>query len=525
MRHAISNRVSYLAVAGVLVAVLSVGLGDRLLTRWAYALEQGRIQANSDELAGVQEVSRAFRMVAKIVRPGVVHIRVSGLGDPQARKDIEQRLRAYFGDRLSDGEIEELLRRYFEAPASSGSGIILDREGHILTNNHVVGGRAEIFVRLHDEREYLATLVGADRKTDLAVVKINAPDLHPLEFGDSDKMEVGDWVLAVGAPFGLTQSVTHGIVSAKGRGDMLNIPILYQDFLQTDAAINPGNSGGPLVNLRGEVIGVNTAISTNGEGFNLGVAFTIPSNMARSIARQLITRGEVARGWLGISMAELTNKDVGLFSLQGKRGVMVNVVYQESPARQAGLQCEDIIVTVNGKPVNSMRELRVEVAGLLPGERAALKLIRDRQELAIDVPLGKQPENIDVFVSRAKAVVARDVSPLALQVRTMRDGLARTLEDYLGSSAQDLPAWVGQHTDKRGVLVLNGARPGEAEKPTGESPVGLAPGELIVSCNDRPVVSVTELTQAIEAAGDSRHVELVVLKPDGERRTVRVKRR
>jgi len=507
VRHAISNRVSYLAVAGVLVAVLSVGLGDRLLTRWAYALEQGRIQANSDELAGVQEVSRAFRMVAKIVRPGVVHIRVSGLGDPQARKDIEQRLRAYFGDRCS------------------GSGIILDREGHILTNNHVVGGRAEIFVRLHDEREYLATLVGADRKTDLAVVKINAPDLHPLEFGDSDKMEVGDWVLAVGAPFGLTQSVTHGIVSAKGRGDMLNIPILYQDFLQTDAAINPGNSGGPLVNLRGEVIGVNTAISTNGEGFNLGVAFTIPSNMARSIARQLITRGEVARGWLGISMAELTNKDVGLFSLQGKRGVMVNVVYQESPARQAGLQCEDIIVTVNGKPVNSMRELRVEVAGLLPGERAALKLIRDRQELAIDVPLGKQPENIDVFVSRAKAVVARDVSPLALQVRTMRDGLARTLEDYLGSSAQDLPAWVGQHTDKRGVLVLNGARPGEAEKPTGESPVGLAPGELIVSCNDRPVVSVTELTQAIEAAGDSRHVELVVLKPDGERRTVRVKRR
>ncbi len=232
MRHAISNRVGYLAIASVLVAVLSVGLGDRLLTRWAYAFEQGRIQANSDELAGVQEVSRAFRMVAKIVRPGVVHLRVSGLADPQARKDVEQRLRAYFRDRLSDEEIEKLLRRYFEAPASSGSGIILDRDGHILTNNHVVGGRAEILVRLHDEREYLATLVGADRKTDLAVIKINAPDLHPLEFGDSDKMEVGDWVLAVGAPFGLTQSVTHGIVSAKGRGDMLNIPILYQDFLQ-----------------------------------------------------------------------------------------------------------------------------------------------------------------------------------------------------------------------------------------------------------------------------------------------------
>jgi len=519
-----SSRGGRLLVAGVLVAVLSVGLGDRLLTRWAYALEQGRIQANSDELAGVQQVSRAFRMVAKIVRPGVVHIRVSGLADPQARIDIEQRLRAYFGDRLSDEEIEELLRRHFEAPASSGSGIVLDREGHILTNNHVVGGRAKILVRLHDEREYVATLVGADRKSDLAVIKINAPDLHPLEFGDSDKMEVGDWVLAVGAPFGLTQSVTHGIVSAKGRGDMLNIPILYQDFLQTDAAINPGNSGGPLVNLRGEVIGVNTAISTNGESYNLGVAFTIPSNMAARIARQLVARGEVARGWLGISMAELTDKDVGLFSLQGKRGVMVNVVYQESPARQAGLQCEDIIVTVTGKPVNSMRELRAEVADLLPGERAALKVIRDKRELAIDVRLGKQPEDVSVFVSRAQPVVGRKVGPLGLQVRTMRDGLPETLEDHLGSE-QDLPVWAKQHADKRGVLVLDRARSGKVAKPTSESPKGLAPGELIVSCNDRPVVCVTELTQAIEAGGDSHHVELVVLKPDGERRTVRIKRR
>jgi S1-C subfamily serine protease len=223
-------------------------------------------------------------------------------------------------------------------------------------------------------------------------------------------------------------------------------------------------------------------------------------------------------------MAELSDQDVGLFSLEGKRGVMVNVVYQDSPARQAGLQCEDIIITVNGKPVNSMRELRVEVAALLPGERAALKLIRDRRELAVDVPLGKQPESIGVFVSRAEAVVARDVSPLALQVRTMRDGLARTLEDYLGS-AQDLPAWAGQYTDKRGVFVLDRVRLGKAEERTGESPMGVAPGELIVSCNDRPVVSVTELTQALEAGRDSRHVELVVLEPDGERRTVRVKRR
>jgi serine protease Do len=524
VRHAISNRVGYLVVAGVLVAVLLVGLGDRLLTRWAYALEQGRIQANSDELAGLQEVSRAFRMVAKIVRPGVVHIRVSGLADTQARKDLEERLRAHFREHLSDLEIEELLRKYFEAPVSSGSGIILDREGHILTNNHVVGGRAEVFVRLHDEGEYDATLVGTDPKTDLAVIKVTAPDLHPLEFGDSDKMEVGDWVLAVGAPFGLTQSVTHGIISAKGRGEMLNIPIRYQDFLQTDAAINPGNSGGPLVNLRGEVIGVNTAISTDGGGYNMGVAFTIPSNMARSIARELITRGEVARGWLGISMAELTDEDVELFGLPGKRGVMVDVIYQESPARQADLRCEDIIVTVNGRSVNSMRELRTEVGELRPGEPAALKLIRDGQELAIDVRLGKQPEDISVFVSRAQPVVARDVQPLALQVRTMRDGLVKTLEDNLGSD-QDLPAWAGQHTDKRGVFVLDRVRLGEAEQPTDESPLGVAPGELIVSCNDRPVVSVTELTQALEAGRDSPHAELVVLEPDGERRTVRVKRR
>jgi serine protease Do len=223
-------------------------------------------------------------------------------------------------------------------------------------------------------------------------------------------------------------------------------------------------------------------------------------------------------------MAELTDNDVRLLSLPGKRGVMVNMVYEESPARQAGLQCEDVIVTVNGRSVNSMGELRVAVAGLLPGARAALKLIRDREELAMDVSLGRRPEDFRAFGSRARPVVGRDLGALGLRVRTMREELPGTLEDYLGSD-QTLSVWARQHADRRGVFVLDDTRPRQAEAPAEESSEGIAPGELIVSCNERPVVSVSELTQALEAGGGSRPVELVVLKPDGERRTVRINRR
>ncbi|MGE0480214.1 MAG: S1C family serine protease, partial [Phycisphaerae bacterium] len=232
-----SVRFRTLLLLTVGLAALLAAFGDRFVANWAYALERGKLQATADELETVQDLSRAFRGVAKLARPGVVQIRVSGGAaeelDPTMLEELRRRLN------LDEDELQQWLRRHGRMTRSSGSGVLLDNDGYILTNNHVVGGRREIRVRLHDDREFDATLVGADPKTDLAVIRIEATNLHALPFGDSDAMEVGDFVLAIGAPFGLGQTVTHGIISAKGRNDISDLPIAYQDFLQTDAAINP----------------------------------------------------------------------------------------------------------------------------------------------------------------------------------------------------------------------------------------------------------------------------------------------
>ena len=334
--HERNPRLAWLLAALVLVGFIAVGVPGRLLSRWAYACERGRLQATnegltalSQDLARVEEVSHAFRLVAKVARPGVVHIRVRSdvaeEGDDPMWRELRQQLEEQLGEQFDEQRWRDFLRQHREAPAS-GSGIIFDEQGYVLTNNHVVAGRDEILVTLPDEREFPATLVGNDPMTDLAVIKIDASDLHALKFGDSDRVEVGDWVIAVGAPFGLSQSVTHGIISATGRDSVEPLTekgILYQNFLQTDAAINPGNSGGPLLNLRGEVIGVNTAIATNGDGYNAGIAFTIPSNMALKVASQLKESGAVARGWLGITMGELEAADRELLGIEGHRGVLV----------------------------------------------------------------------------------------------------------------------------------------------------------------------------------------------------------
>ncbi|MBU0640382.1 MAG: trypsin-like peptidase domain-containing protein [Planctomycetes bacterium] len=533
------NRLGWLLITATTAGVLWVGLGDRLLTHWAYAVERGQIQANNEELASVQQVSNAFRMVAKTSRPGVVHISVSGSGDSltgsgQRRlerlqrevEELENRIREPSG---SDS-LRELLLRYrdkqaelqglmqgLRQPPGTGSGIILDEQGYILTNNHVVGGRSEITVRLHDGREFQAKSVGTDPKTDVAVIQIDATDLHPLKIGDSDAMEVGDWVLAVGAPFGLSQSVTHGIISAKGRQAVVAGSILYQDFIQTDAAINPGNSGGPLLNLRGEVIGVNTAIATNGDAYNAGVAFTIPSNMALHIAEELKQHGEVARGWLGISMAELSDDDMELLQLRDKRGVMVDVVYEDSPAQKAGLLCEDIVLSINGAATTTMERLRAVVADVRPKQTAKLRVLRDGREQQVEVIVGKQPENIAASVGGVTAIAGRDIAPLTLRVRSMRAGLPQTLVRALADV--ELAHKAASFDEDSGVFVV--ARIGRDS----DGSIGIEPGELLVACNGEPVASVGDLVQALAAQHSGKAIKLQVLDSAGKRRMVYIERR
>ncbi len=505
-----------LSVGIWIVAVLClvwIGVGDRFLTHLAYAMERGRIQASAEELAAlhaelpeVHAVSRAFKLVSQVAGPGVVHINVEG-GERMSDRQFERRLREFLDQHQGEGdEPSDELRQQFEhwmrnapPPPGSGSGIVFDADGYILTNNHVVGGRSDITVMLHDNRSYPADLVGTDPKTDLAVVKINAPDLHPLAFGDSDALEVGDWVLAVGSPFGLQHTVTHGIVSAKGRTSIRGVNIDYQNFIQTDAAINPGNSGGPLLNMRGEVIGVNTAIATHGDGVNAGIAFTIPSNRAARIAEMLRRDGEVTRGWLGVSFTPLEEGDIDLFGLEDMRGVFVEAVLSDSPAATAGLQVEDVIIAIDDVPIENSEHLRTMVADMVPEEAARLRVMRDGETLELTVRLGIQPESL-LAARRAPAADAFSFDRLpGLTFRTLREGMLRTYDD-----------------SERGVIIWQ-------LDPTAEGLPSVNVGELIVSVNRELVETVRDMERILAEAPAREPLRLQVLEPTGDRRIVTVR--
>lgn len=498
------NRVRFYTWTFLLVSITGVGFGDRLLTQWSYAFERGRLQAAAaeldqlGELPALESISHAFRLVAQVAKPGVVHINVrGGVHASLSQEEIEE-----LADRLgvSPEQAERLLRRQ---GVGSGSGIIFDKNGHILTNNHVVNGREEITVRLSDERLYDAELIGTDPKTDIAVIKINATDLAPLRFADSDTLQVGDWVVAVGAPFGLTQTVTHGIISATGRTRVSGIDILYQNFIQTDAAINPGNSGGPLLNLRGEVLGVNTAIATHGDAVNAGVAFTIPANMAVKVARQLIERGYVARGWLGITYptVSLTSDDAKLYELPNTDGILVSSVHVDSPADEGGLRVEDIIVAVNDETIRDGDYFKSLIADLGPNEEVKIRVIREGAPLTLTVKLGLQPDDMTTAL-RARAQESIEIRELGLQVRSFSSVLR----------AMFRRAGLYDETE-RGVFVMG------VETERGRRP-WIEAGELIVAVNSREVATVGELREALkDVQGDIR---VQILQPDGDRRIATV---
>jgi Do/DeqQ family serine protease len=517
-----SPRVRWLLIVLLGLAFVAAGGPRRVLSQVGYELECGRLQATSDRLADLDAVSNAFRLVANVARPGVVQIVASSrreeeFAELQARReqireqldDIDARLeqgglpesesmallRQERALRFERGRIEAFLERRREG---TGSGIILDEDGHILTNNHVATAGDELRVRLSDGRAYEGAVVGADAQSDLAVVRIQASGLHPLAFGDSDAMQVGDWVLAVGAPFGLDQTVTHGIVSAKGRSDIdIGHGIVFQDFIQTDASINPGNSGGPLLNLRGEVIGINTAIATASEGYNAGVAFTIPSNMALKIAQQLKRGGEVARGWLGITMADLTNEDRELFKVEAGAGVLVDNVIEGDPAEQGGVRVEDVIVAVNGRAVANLGQLRGLIADIAPGETATLRVVRAAEPLELKITFGRRPSALP------GRLLGDEEQPVFLPgltagVRTLRPSRARLVE---------------REATDRGVRVVEA--PSSARD-------RFRPDDLILEVNGERVATVADLRRALEAAAGRAEIECQVEDLKGERRTVRI---
>jgi serine protease Do len=285
------------------------------------------------------------------------------------------------------GNIPRAPRRQLQH--SLGSGVIVSPDGYVLTNNHVVSGANEIEVSLADDRTFKASIVGTDPMTDIAVIKLDAKDLPVLVLGNSDSINVGNFVVAVGNPFGLSGTVTMGIVSAKGRG---NLGIEgYENFIQTDAAVNPGNSGGALVNVRGELIGINTAIIAGENGGNQGIGFAVPINMARQVMDQILRKGKVVRGYLGVIIQPVTPKIAKSFGLSKNQGVLLGDIISGGPAAKAGLQKGDIILQLNGQPVNERNELQLKIAMTPPGSTVQLKIFRNHSEKTFNVKLGELP--------------------------------------------------------------------------------------------------------------------------------------
>jgi len=389
---------------------LIIGLGISANFNWhskAFTEEKDISQESIDILS---KTGQAMAEVAAFVKPAVVNISsTKTIKTPGFRSPFfdDPFFRRFFGDDFGHfGQPREYKQ------SGLGSGVIVDKEGYILTNNHVIKDADEIKIKLSDKREFKGKVIGTDSKTDLAVIKINSNHLPVLKLGDSDKLKVGETVIAVGNPFGLNETVTSGIVSATGRA---NVGIAdYEDFIQTDAAINPGNSGGALVNVKGELVGINTAIFSTSGGYQ-GIGFAIPSNMAKVVMDNLIKKGKVVRGWLGVSIQPVTPDLARQFGIKEDKGVLIGDVVEEGPAEKAGIQRGDIIIEYDGKEVSDPSALRNSVAATAPGEKVSLKIIRDGKKLTFNVTIAELPADMEKlhgkFDNPLKGVMVQSLTP------------------------------------------------------------------------------------------------------------------
>ena len=499
-----SRMLGVLSVAGIVLAVAVLG-GPWLLSEFAHAVTQAQMQAERQkltEMAAGDTMSPLFRQVAKVVSPAVVEIHVE--------KTVAARM----------NPMEEFMRQFSEndnpflpprggirpaipnAPAPQeiqrglGSGVVVDtKNGYVLTNNHVVAGADTVEVVTADKHTYTAEWIRTDPLSDIAVIKLKQADgLHEAPLGDSGAMAVGDNVMAIGSPRGLPQTVTHGIISALGRSETsvsTSGGALYQDFIQTDAAINRGNSGGPLVNMRGEVIGINTAIVSPIGTFE-GTGLAIPSNMVKRVMTQLIEKGKVTRGYLGIQMQDVTPNLARSFELPTTNGALVARVVEDSPAAKAGLKEGDFVVAVDGQAIGAPNALRNIVANTAPGTVIQMDIYREGKKLTIPVTVAEQPANFGGRPSESTPN-EQDTSPR----------LGITVQELTTATAERL----GYKGDVKGVLVT------EVAPLSGAAREGLRPGMVITNVGSTAVTSPEEFRKATADAADG--VRLRIITPDG----------
>ncbi|MHC4294223.1 MAG: Do family serine endopeptidase [Planctomycetota bacterium] len=492
---------------GVLIVVGAVVLSPLLVSRITYAVESGKQQAAREELTELAKhdrLSELFRSVAKAVKPAVVTVRTV--------KEIEIRFPGFQGWEMFDDDNSPFGFR-FRTPRGErkrpkqrrripglGSGVVIDaEEGIVLTNYHVVGDADEVEVVLADGRKYDAKWVRSDRMTDLAVVKIDADGLIEAPLGDSDDAKVGDWVLAIGSPKGLPQTVTAGIISAKGRhtqsrGEM------YQDFIQTDAAINKGNSGGPLVNMRGEVIGINNSIVTSSAfSGNEGIGFAIPSNMAKDVIEQLIDKGRVVRGYLGVWIEDLNPLAVKSLDLPDTDGVLVTKIIEDSPADEAGIQIEDVIVSIDGKETPDVNQLRNLVASIHPGEEVEVDIYRKGDKKTLDVEITARPNDMSAMGGIGGEPYESERTTFGIRVTGLTKELA---EKY------------GYKRIVSGVLIK------EVEEGSEASEQGVRVGMVVTHVQGKEIESVEEFNKVIERIKSGEVLRLRLVDPDGSARLV-----
>jgi serine protease Do len=408
------------------------------------------------------------------VEPAVVNISATKVERVHSPYHDDPFFRFFFGDRGMPQERRE---------RSLGSGVIARADGVILTNHHVIKDASDITVTLSDKRDLKARILGSDPKTDIAVLRVEAKDLPTLPFGDSRQVRVGDLAFAVGSPFGLAQTATFGIVSAIGRGDLHIVE--YEDFIQTDAAINPGNSGGALVNARGELIGINTAIVSRGAQGNQGVGFAVPAHMAKAIMDTILTHGRVVRGWLGVHLQKITPALAKAFRLPGTAGAIIGHVEPGSPAAKAGLRPGDVVTAIDGQSTESARRLLLRITGLMPGNKVKLAVLREGRTLEVETTLSEFP---DPDARRAAAAAGGGGALQGLEIQTLTPRVARQL---------NLPPFAR-------AVVVAGIQPESRA-----AQAGLRRGDVIFEVNRQRVRTAEELERLVTAASGQSLLLLV----------------
>ncbi|TKS60355.1 MAG: serine protease Do [Nitrospira sp.] len=432
--------------------------------------------------------SEAFISVAKAAQPAVVNISssrkvIAGAQQPPSPSPFfdDPFFRRFFGEEF---------RRRFQLPPERreqglGSGVLVSPDGYIVTNNHVIAEAEEVTVLLADSRRFTAKVVATDPRTDVAVIKIDAKGLPMLPWGDSSRLQVGEMVLAVGNPFGLNQTVTMGIISAVGRAHMGIVD--YEDFIQTDAAINPGNSGGALVNLKGELIGINTAIFSQSGGY-MGIGFAIPSNMAKGVMQSLIKHGKVIRGWLGVGIQDLTEDLAKEFGVAEIKGALVSDVASDGPAAKAGLERGDVITSFNNVSVKDSTQLRSLVTESEPGATVTLTILRDKRTRDIKVTLGEQPKEAGQFPGKSSAPGRGDHALTGVAVEPL------------------------EREDLRRLNIEGGVAVSGVEQESPADRAGLREGDVIREINRKPIRSVEDFERLVRGLSSKQGVLMLIMR-------------